>query len=73
MARIGVKPPTHEKAEGPAPLPKVGIRNTKGAETSGVTGPAVEQNRATQFLINDSPLTTGNKNYKSPGCEGGMS
>lgn len=36
------------------------------------SGEAIEQDKATQFLINKSPLTTGNPNYKSPGSAGGM-
>jgi hypothetical protein len=37
------------------------------------SGPAIRMDQATQFGVNDSPYTTGNANYKSPGSEGGMS
>lgn len=70
---IGIRTGGSSSDKTPA-LPKIGVRKGKLPETSGPTGEAIEQNRATQFGYgNDSPLTTGNKNYKSPGCEGGMS
>lgn len=74
MARIGVRPPAEEEeSEKPRALPKLGIRNKKGAESDGVTGSALEQNRATQFGYgNKSTQTTGNKNYEAPGSAGGM-
>lgn len=48
--------------------------SVKNDKSDGPTGPAIKQNRATQFGFNNgSPLTTGNSNYRSPGYEGGMS
>lgn len=71
--RIGIR---CEKADGHggtvaldrwANQPKIGIRKPKTVSSN-----AVKQNSETEFEQNESELTTGNENYKSPGSAGGM-
>jgi hypothetical protein len=67
MKRIGIKGPGGQQQ-----TKRPGVRKPP-AVSGGPTGEAIAQNRATRFDINKSPLTTGNVNYKPPGCEDGMS
>lgn len=64
MAKVGVK-----KATAAGLARKAGVKSASG----GPHGPALAQNRATQFDVNDSVQTTGNVNYKRPGYACGMS
>ncbi len=66
MGRIGIK------TDGKKSAKRVGVKATGPSGNPDPSGPALAQDRATQFLLNNSPLSTGNINYKSPGSAGGM-